>query len=62
MGLFNWLREYRRHRERCTWCGWYLHPQLVFKSVKRPTFATYGKIGEDFVCNHCYEIHKNRKI
>ncbi len=52
-------RDYLHARERCAYCGWYLHPQLLFKGIKRPTKLTYWKENNDlFVCAKCHYLHK----
>ncbi len=57
-GIKFWMKDIKHAHERCAYCGWYLHPQILFKGIDRPTRYTYAKINNAFVCNHCYEIEK----
>ena len=57
-GLRFWLSDIKGAHERCTYCGNYLHPQLLFKGIKRPMKHTYWKLGDDFVCASCADLAK----
>ncbi len=55
----NWIRDYKHARERCEWCGWYLHPQLMFKNINRPSRLTYWKESNgQWVCAKCHYLNE----
>lgn len=52
-----WIEDYQYSRERCSYCGWFLHPGLLFKNNKRPSTLTYWKETDGlFICSHCHYI------
>ena len=60
-GLINgfkwWIREFKRCRERCAYCGWYLHPNLLFKNVSVPMrMCNWQELDGNFVCSKCHYL------
>lgn len=53
-----WINDIKHAHERCQWCGWYLHPQMLFKYVDRPQKLTYWKDGEQWVCSKCHYLNR----
>lgn len=53
-----WAAEYRRRRERCAWCGWYPHPNLVFGVKGMPqVMASWKEPSGEFVCAGCHYLN-----
>lgn len=53
------IKEWYRIHKRCAYCGWYLHPQLLFKGINRPMKMVYWQEedrGE--VCSKCHYLNK----
>lgn len=56
-GIKYWIKDIKYALERCEWCGWYLHPQLIFKNIKRPPKLGYRKNNGQWVCAKCYYLN-----
>lgn len=58
-GIRFWIKEIMRSHERCAYCGWYLHPQLIFEDVISVQKLCIWKEKDDlFVCAKCHFIKK----
>lgn len=56
-GLKFWIKDIEHAHERCSWCGCYLHPQLLFKGVQdRPSRMTYHARDKSFICAQCHYV------
>lgn len=60
-GIKIWIFHDLKHaHERCAYCGWYLHPQLIFKGIQRPGTMVYWKEDDgNFVCSSCHFLKKS---
>lgn len=57
-----WIQDIKHAHERCAYCGWYLHPQLLFKGINRPTYMTYWhEENGKHVCSKCHYLNEQLK-
>lgn len=54
-----WIKDIKFAHERCVYCGWYLHPQILFKGITSPMKMVYWKEPDNnFVCSKCHYLYK----
>lgn len=49
-----WIKEIKMSHERCSYCGWYLHPQLLLNNVSRPSTHIYWEVDGKLICSNCH--------
>ena len=52
--LIDWKLKSSRLKERCSYCGWFLHPEIHFNGIKRPMKMTYCQDKDGLlICSNC---------
>ena len=57
-GLKHWWNEVKLAHKRCNYCGWYIHPHILFDTDPS---RYYGNINDVYVCRNCFELYKHEQ-